>query len=85
MIETPHTAAPRCTATVRLLSRVFRPYLFEVVVSGEPPHPYRVTYKIAAPDDDSAALKGMQLFTSEFLPWVIRQQVADLVPGAKLQ
>lgn len=85
MIETPQSAKPRCTATVKLISRVFRPYLFEVTVSGEPPHAYRVTYKIAAADDDSAAIKGIQLFTNEFLPWVIRQQVADLSPKAKLQ
>jgi hypothetical protein len=85
MIQTPKTAAPRCTATVKLLSRYFRPYLFEVVVVGEPPHPYRVTYKIAAPDDDSAAFKGMQLFVREFLPWVAKQQMLDIAPKAKLQ
>jgi hypothetical protein len=85
VIETPQTASPRCTATVKLLSRYFRPYLFEVIVVGEPPHPYRVTYKIAAPDDDSAALKGIQLFTNEFLPWIIKQQVADLTPKAVVQ
>lgn len=76
---------PRCTATVRLLSRVFRPFLFEVTVAGESPHPYRVTYKIAAQTDDDAAVKAMQLYTNEFLPWVIRRQVADLAPGAKVQ
>lgn len=85
MILTPETASARCTATVSLLSRVFRPYLFEVVVTGEPPHAYRVTYKIAAPDEDSAAMKGMQLFTQNFLPYVVRQQAADLAPKAKLQ
>lgn len=85
VIQTVDRATPRATATVRLLSRVFRPYLFEVVIKGEPPHPYRVTYKIAAPDDDSAAIRGLQLYTNEFLPWVIRQQVANLVPKAKLQ
>lgn len=85
MIETLQSAKPRCTATVKLISRVLRPYLFEVVVTGEPPHPYRVTYKIAAPDDDSAAVKGMQLFVNEFLPWIVRQNVADLSPKAKLQ
>jgi len=85
MIATAETASPRCTATVRLISRVFRPYLFEVTVRGEPPHPYRVTYKIAAPDDDSAAFKGMQLFVREFLPWVAKQQMMDIAPKAKLQ
>lgn len=85
MVLTAESAPPRCTATVKLLSRVFRPFLFEVTVAGEPPHPYRVTYKIAAASDDDAAVKGMQLFANEFLPLVIRQQAADLVPGAKLQ
>ena len=85
MIETPQTATPRCTASVRLLSRVFRPYLFKVVITGEPPHPYRVTYKISAPDEDAAAVKGMQLFVNEFLPYIVRKQVADLSPKAKLQ
>lgn len=85
MILTPQDATPRCNCTVDLISRVFRPYLFKVVVTGEPPHPYRVEYKIAAPDEDAAAIKGMQLFVNEFLPYVVRKQAADLSPRAKLQ
>lgn len=85
MILTPKNAPPRCTCIVDLISKVFRPYLFEVTVTGEPPHKYRVKYKIQAPDEDSAAFKGMQLFTQHFLPWVVRQQVADVAPKAILQ
>ena len=84
IIQTPQNATPRCTATVKLASKYFRPYEFEVIVTGEPPHPFRVRYRIRAPDDHSAAVKGMQLFTNEFLPWIARQGVADHSPKAKL-
>lgn len=85
MLLTPENAAPRCTCTVDLISRVFRPYLFRVVVTGEPPHRYRVEYKIVAPDEDTAAIKGMQLFADNFVPWMLRKRLADLAPRAKLQ
>jgi hypothetical protein len=85
MVLTPETAPPRCTCTVDLISRVFRPYLFKVIVTGEPPHAHRVEYKISAPDENSAAMKGMQLFVREFLPYLVRQQLADLAPRARLQ
>lgn len=85
MILTSQTARPRCTCVVDLISKVFRPYLFEVTVTGEPPHVYRVKYKIQAPDEDSAAYKGMQLFTQNFLPGIVRKEAADLAPRAILQ
>jgi hypothetical protein len=84
-ILTPQSATPRCTASVQLISRVFRPFLFEVTVTGEPPHAFVRKYRVAAPCDDSAAMKGLQLFVKEFAPRVMRNEMADLAPRAKLQ
>jgi len=84
MILSPQNAAPRCTCTVDLLSRVFRPYNFLVTVRGEPPHAFIRQYKIAAPTDDEAAACALQLFVKEFMPAVIRNEVAPLAPRAKL-
>lgn len=71
---------------MELISRVFRPYLFLVTVTGQWPHPWRRQYKIAAPNEDSAAIKGLQLFVKscQSVPLVVRQQAADLAPKAKL-
>ena len=66
MILTPQSAVPRATATVDLLSKVMRPWLFRVTVTGEPPHAHTRVYPIAAPDDNSAAVKGLELFVLEF-------------------
>ena len=85
MIVEPQNATPRCTATVDLLSRVFRPYNFLVTVFGEPPHAYRRQYKIAAPSDSEAAICAMQLFVREFSPAVVNEGMAPLAPKAKLQ
>jgi len=54
-----------CDATVELISRRQRPYLFEVTVTGLPPHVATRKYTIAAKDDNSAAMKGLQLFVKE--------------------
>lgn len=90
MIETPETATPRCTCTVDLLSRVFRPYNFLVTVTGEFPHRFVRRYRIAAPSDDEAAHYAMQLFTKECMaargvPKAVRDEMAKLAPRAKLQ
>lgn len=66
MILTPQTAVPKCTCVVDLISGVMRPWLFRVTVTGEPPHAFVRVYPIAAPDDDSAAMKGLELFIEEF-------------------
>ena len=78
MIVTPSTATPRCTAVVDLLSRVHRPWLFLVTVTGEPPHTVRRQYRVAAPDDSSAAMKGLELFVKEFSPRVVREGMPRL-------
>jgi hypothetical protein len=55
-----------CDATVDLISRVQRPYLFAVRVTGLPPHAYVRTYDIAAWSDDAAAAIGIDVFVKEF-------------------
>lgn len=49
-------------ATVDLISRVQRPWLFRVTVTGKPPHAQTRSYTIAAESDNSAAFKGLELF-----------------------
>lgn len=61
----PCDVTPRATATVELLSRVYRPWLFRVTVTGEFPHDCRRHYDIAAVDDNAAAFKGLRLFEEE--------------------
>ncbi len=81
MIVTPKTATPRVTASVDLISKFQRPYLFSVTVTGEPPHAYSRAYTICADSDASAAIKGMELFIDEVqhLPGVV-----SIAPKAKL-
>lgn len=90
MIIRPETAAPRCTCTVDLLSKVFRPYSFLVTVTGEPPHAFVRRYKIAAPTEDEAAGCAMQLFVKECMarrgvPQAVRDEIAPLAPRATVQ
>lgn len=85
MVLTPQSAIPRCTATVVLISRVFRPWLFMVTVVGEPPHAVTRRYKVAAPDDNAAAFCGIGEFVKEFTPKVIADEMAPLAPKAVLQ
>jgi hypothetical protein len=54
-----------CDATVELISRRQRPYLFRVTVTGLPPHVTTRIYDIAAVSDDAAAHKGIDLFVKE--------------------
>jgi len=82
VILTLENATPRCKATVRLVSRAQRPYVFQVTVTGEFPHPYRRVYPITADSDDSAALKGMELFVHEFGRRV--PGVGSVCPKAKI-
>lgn len=65
-ILTLENATPRCKATVKLVSKTQRPYVFQVTVTGEFPHAYVRVYPIAAESDDAAAMKGMELFVSQF-------------------
>ena len=82
MILTLENATPRCKATVRLVSRSQRPYVFQVTVTGEYPHARRRAYPIAADSDDSAALKGMELFVAEFGRQI--PGVGSVAPKAKI-
>jgi hypothetical protein len=82
-LVTPTSATPRCTATVELASRLYRPYLFRVIVRGEPPHAVDRVYKIAAWSEESAAMKGLELFVNEFTPKAIVDNTTSIAPGAK--
>jgi len=55
-----------CDATVDLIHRHIRPYVFLVTVTGLPPHVATRKYTIAAKSDNDAAMKGIQLFVDEF-------------------
>jgi len=90
MILDSKTAQPRCTCTVELLSRLFRPYNFLVTVTGEPPHAFVRRYRISAPTDNEAATCAMQLFVKECMadqgvPEAVRKEIASITPRAKLQ
>lgn len=82
-VLTPQTATPRCRCIVDLLSKVQRPFLFLVTVFGEPPHSVIRKYHIRAPDDSSAAGRGLELFVNEFTPRHIGILTATNVPKAK--
>lgn len=82
-VLTPQTASPRAKCIVDLLSKVQRPFLFLVTVFGEPPHSVTRKYHVRAPDDASAAGKGLELFTNEFTPRYIAILTATNVPKAK--
>ncbi len=59
------TCSPRVTATVELMSKVFRPFLWRVTVIGQPPHARVRVYDIASPTDDIAARAAIKLFIDE--------------------
>ncbi len=80
----PQSAPVRCSCIVDLISRVVRPYLFRVTVTGEPPHAHRRVYPIAADSEDSAALKGLELFTKAFTGSAPVREAPTAVPKAKL-
>ncbi len=85
MLVKPENATPRCTATVDLVSKVMRPYLFMVRVQGEPPHAHRREYLIRGPDDNACALKGIDLFCREFTTAAPIRDMAEISPRAERQ
>lgn len=82
MILTLENATPRCKASVKLVSRAQRPYIFQVTVTGEFPHAYRRVYPVAADSEDSAAIKGMEIFVAQFGRQV--PGVVTVAPKAKI-
>jgi hypothetical protein len=82
VILTLENATPRCKASVKLVSRAQRPYVFQVTVRGEFPHARTVVYPIAADSEDSAAIKGMELFVAQFGRQI--PGVASAAPKAKI-
>lgn len=85
MIVEPKHAAPMCDATVDLISLFHRPYLFRVNVVGKPPHEYSREYTVAADSDDSAAMKGIELFVKEFTTSAPIREMETLAPKAVQQ
>ncbi len=65
-IVNPRDAKVLCQATVDLITRVQRPFLWRVVVVGQPPHAYRRIYDIPAATDELAARAGIDRFVDEF-------------------
>jgi len=54
-----------CDAIVDLVSRVQRPFLWKVTVTGLPPHSVTRVYEIAAKSDNVAAMTGIEKFVKE--------------------
>ena len=54
-----------CDCIVDLISRVQRPYLWKVTVTGKPPHVITRIYEISAKTDDAAAHAGIERFVRE--------------------
>lgn len=50
------------SAIVDLITRVQRPYLWRVTVTGLPPHNVTRVYEIQAKDDNTAAHLGIDIF-----------------------
>lgn len=74
-----------CDATVDLISLFHRPYLFQVNVTGKPPHAHVRWYRVAADSDGSAAMKGIELFVKEFTTAAPIREMETLAPKAVRQ
>lgn len=69
-------STPRVNAIVDLVSKVQRPWVFRVTVTGLPPHEWSREYTIEVPDlsanlmtaEEAAANKGIELFVAECSP-----------------
>jgi hypothetical protein len=59
------TANVLCNATVDLISRVQRPFLWKVTVTGVPPHATTRVYEISASSDNRAAMRGIDRFVRD--------------------
>jgi hypothetical protein len=54
-----------CNAVVDLISRIQRPYLWKVTVTGAPPHAVTKIYEISATTDNIAAMRGIEIFVEQ--------------------
>ena len=78
-------APVRAQATVTLLSRVQRPYLFRVVVKGQFPHNHVREYDISGKNEADAAFQGIKIFERQMSKAVvIRDLIMDSIrPGGR--
>jgi len=77
----PDSAPVRAQATVALISRVQRPYLFKVRVEGQFPHNRIREYDLAAVNEAAAAFEGIKIFERQMSKAVvIRDLVMDSIP-----
>lgn len=71
----------RASATVTLLSRVQRPYLFRVRVEGQFPHNRVREYDITAIHESAAAFEGIRIFERQMSKAVVmRDLIMDHLP-----
>jgi hypothetical protein len=64
-VKSPNDGRVLCSCTMDLVSRVQRPFVFVVTVTGEPPHAFTRKYEIAAYSDDAAAQCAIDTFVKE--------------------
>lgn len=64
-------------ATVELVARHCRPYIFLVTVTGLPPHAETRRYTLEATTDHAAAMRGISLFVKEFERMPVAIQAAE--------
>jgi hypothetical protein len=81
----PDEVDVRAQASVTLLSRVQRPYLFRVRVEGQYPHNRVREYDIAAVNEAAAAFKGIEVFSKQMSKRVqVRELIMDSIrPGGR--
>jgi hypothetical protein len=72
-------------ASVTLISRVQRPYLFRVRVEGQFPHNRVREYDIAAKNESAAAFQGIKVFERQMSKAVeMRELIMDSIrPGGR--
>jgi hypothetical protein len=65
MIATNQNSLVLADATVELISKVYRPWLFRVTVTGKPPFKATRIYEIYGKSDSDAAFAGIARFEKE--------------------
>jgi hypothetical protein len=76
LIRSLDDAPVRAQATVALISRVQRPYLFRVRVEGQFPHNKVREYDIAGVNEAAVAFEGIRIFERQMSKAVV---IRDLI------